>query len=116
MGLEFSPWLWAAITLTMFAAGLSQGAMGFGFPAISTPLLALMTDIKTAVLLNLLPNMTVNIISVIQGGNWRASLGVHWPVAVYALILQGADHPLHHAVLFRRARRDEFLLQPITLD
>ena len=86
MGLEFSPWLWAAITLTMFAAGLSQGAMGFGFPAISTPLLALMTDIKTAVLLNLLPNMTVNIISVIQGGNWRASLGVHWPVAVYALI------------------------------
>jgi uncharacterized membrane protein YfcA len=38
------------------------------------------------VLLNLLPNMTVNVISVIQGGNWRASLGVHWPVAVYALV------------------------------
>ena len=86
MGLEFPPLIWAAIALTIFVAGLSQGAMGFGFPAISTPVLALMTDIKTAVLLNLLPNMTVNIISVVQGGNWRASLGVHWPVAVYALI------------------------------
>lgn len=86
MGLEFAPSIWIAITLAIFVAGLSQGAMGFGFPAISTPVLALMTDIKTAVLLNLLPNMTVNIISVIQGGNWRASLGVHWPVAVYALL------------------------------
>ena len=85
MGLEFPPLIWAAMTATIFVAGLSQGAMGFGFPAISTPVLALMTDIKTAVLLNLLPNMTVNVISVIQGGNWRASLGVHWPVAVYAL-------------------------------
>ncbi len=86
MGLEFSLLVWAAIAAAIFVAGLSQGAMGFGFPAISTPVLALMTDIKTAVLLNLLPNMTVNIISVIQGGHWRASLGVHWPVAVYALI------------------------------
>ena len=86
MGLDFPPLVWAAIGTAIFVAGLSQGAMGFGFPAISTPVLALMTDIKTAVLLNLLPNMTVNVISVIQGGNWRASLGVHWPVAVYALI------------------------------
>ena len=86
MGLDFPPLVWAAIGAAIFVAGLSQGAMGFGFPAISTPVLALMTDIKTAVLLNLLPNLTVNIISVVQGGNWRASLGVHWPVAVYALI------------------------------
>ena len=86
MELDLSTLAWAAIGLTIFVAGLSQGAMGFGFPAVSTPVLALMTDIKTAVLLNLLPNMTVNIISVIQGGRWRASLGVHWPVAAYALI------------------------------
>jgi uncharacterized membrane protein YfcA len=86
VGLDFPPLVWAAIGAAIFVAGLSQGALGFGFPAISTPVLALMIDIKTAVLLNLLPNMTVNLISVIQGGNWRASLGVHWPVAVYALI------------------------------
>ncbi len=86
MGLDFPPLVWAAIGPAIFVAGVTQGSLGFGFPAISTPVLALMTDIKTAVLLNLLPNITVNIISVVQGGNWRASLGVHWPVAVYALI------------------------------
>jgi uncharacterized membrane protein YfcA len=86
MGLDFPPLIWAAIGIAIFLAGMTQGALGFGFPAIATPVLALMTDIKTAVLLNLLPNMTVNLISVIQGGNWRASLGVHWPVAVYTLI------------------------------
>jgi uncharacterized membrane protein YfcA len=86
MDLDLSTAVWAIIAATIFVAGVSQGAMGFGFPAISTPVLALMTDIKTAVLLNLLPNLTVNIISVIQGGNWRASLGVHWPVAMYALV------------------------------
>jgi SAM-dependent MidA family methyltransferase len=47
MGLEFTPLIWAAIAVAIFAAGLSQGALGFGFPAISTPVLALMTDIKT---------------------------------------------------------------------
>lgn len=86
MTVELTTLMWCLAGLTIFAAGMSQGALGFGFPAISTPVLAMMTDIKTAVLLNMLPNMTVNIISVIQGGNWRASLGVHWPVALYGLI------------------------------
>lgn len=86
MGLEFPPLIWAAIAVAMLIAGMAQGAMGFGFPAISTPVLALMTDIKTAVLLNLLPNLTVNLISIVQGGNWRASLGVHWPIALYTML------------------------------
>ncbi len=85
MNVELTPLMWWIAGVTIFVAGVSQGALGFGFPAISTPVLALMTDIKTAVILNMLPNMTVNIISVVQGGNWRASLGVHWPVAAYAL-------------------------------
>ena len=85
MNVELTTLMWCIAGVTIFMAGISQGALGFGFPAISTPVLAMMTDIKTAVLLNMLPNMTVNIISVVQGGNWRASLGVHWPVAAYAL-------------------------------
>jgi uncharacterized membrane protein YfcA len=86
VNIELNSLMWCLAGVTIFVAGMSQGALGFGFPAISTPVLALMTDLKTAVLLNMLPNMTVNIISVVQGGNWRASLGVHWPVAVYALL------------------------------
>ena len=69
----------------MLAAGLTQGALGFGFPTISTPILALLTDVKMAIILNLLPNFTVNVISVVRGGNWRASLGRYWPVAVWVL-------------------------------
>lgn len=38
------------------------------------------------------------------------------PVAVNALILEGSDHPLDHAVLLRGVRGDELLLQPVALD
>jgi len=78
--------LWVAAGIVMLAAGLTQGALGFGFPAISTPILVLLTDVKTAIIINLLPNFAVNLISVIRGGNWGASLGKYWPVAVYVLI------------------------------
>ncbi|HYC45883.1 MAG TPA: sulfite exporter TauE/SafE family protein [Burkholderiales bacterium] len=69
----------------MFTAGLTQGAIGFGFPAVSTPILVLMTDVKTAIILNLLPNFTVNCIHILKGGNYRASLGRYWPVAAWVL-------------------------------
>lgn len=74
------------MTATIFVAGLTQGALGFGFPSISTPLLALITDVKTAIILNLLPNFVVNAISVLRGGNWAASLGTYWPVALWVLV------------------------------
>ncbi|MBX3662342.1 MAG: sulfite exporter TauE/SafE family protein [Burkholderiales bacterium] len=77
--------LWLAAAGVLFLAGLTQGALGFGFPAISTPLLVLMFDVKSAIVLNLLPNFTVNLISVLRGGNWSASLGKYWPLAVWVL-------------------------------
>jgi len=77
--------LWAAAAGILFAAGVTQGALGFGFPAIATPLLTLMTDVKTAIILNLLPNITVNVIHTFAGGNWSASLGRYWPVAAWVL-------------------------------
>jgi len=78
--------LWIAAATTLFAAGITQGALGFGFPAVATPILMLLTDVKTAIILNLLPNFTVNLISVVSGGNWGASLGRYWPVAVWVLV------------------------------
>lgn len=85
-GLILSSPLWLAAAGVLFLAGMTQGALGFGFPAISTPLLVLMVDVKTAIILNLLPNFIVNLISVIRGGNWSASLGTYWPVAVWVLV------------------------------
>ena len=78
--------LWAAAAAALFVAGITQGALGFGFPAVSTPVLVLLTDVKTAIILNLLPNFTVNVISIIAGGNWSASLGRYWPVAAWVLV------------------------------
>jgi uncharacterized membrane protein YfcA len=78
--------LWAAAAGVLLLAGITQGALGFGFPAISTPVLVLLTDVKTAIILNLLPNFTVNVISVIHGGNWGASIGRYWPVAAWVLV------------------------------
>jgi uncharacterized membrane protein YfcA len=85
-GLTLSWPLWAAAAGALFLAGVTQGALGFGFPTISTPILVLLVDVKTAIILNLLPNFTVNLISVVQGGNWRASLGRYWPVAAWVLV------------------------------
>lgn len=84
--LLLSPSLWAAAAAVLLAAGITQGALGFGFPAISTPVLVVLTDVKTAIILNLLPNFTVNVISAVQGGNWGASIGRYWPVAVWVLV------------------------------
>jgi len=85
-GIALSPAVWAAVAATLFAAGFAQGALGFGFPAISAPILFLMMDVKTAIVLNLLPNFAVNLYSIVRGGHWRQSLGVHWPVAVWVLV------------------------------
>lgn len=68
------------------AGGLVHGALGLGFPLITTPLIALITDVKTAIILTLVPTLTVNIISIIQGGQWQESLAKYWPIAIYVLV------------------------------
>lgn len=60
--------------------------MGFGFPLISTPMIAMATDIRTAILATLVPNLAVNLVSILRGGHWSASLARHWHVAVFVLI------------------------------
>lgn len=72
--------------LAVGIAGLVHGTLGIGFPLVSTPIIALVTDVKTAILLTLAPTLTVNIISILYGGHWRESVGKHWPVAAFALV------------------------------
>src|SRR5262249_60887585 len=83
-GLEqvLSPPLIATVAVIIAVAGLAHGTLGFGFPLISTPLVALLVDIKAAVLLTVLPNVAVNLISILRGGNWRESIGRYWPLAL----------------------------------
>ena len=78
-------------TLAMIAAiavlaGIAHGTLGFGFPLISTPLVALLVDVKSAVLVTVLPNIVVNLISILRGGQWRESLGKYWPLALWVVL------------------------------
>src|ERR1700704_1986248 len=87
LGLDtlFSSAMVAALVAIVITAGITHGAIGFGFPLISTPLVALLVDIKTAVLITVVPNIAVNIVSILRGGNWRESIGRHWPMAMWVV-------------------------------
>src|SRR5690349_23271083 len=55
----------AAVVL---AAGFIKGAIGFGFPSLATPLLSLVVDVKTAVVLLILPNIVMDGIQFARRG------------------------------------------------
>jgi len=67
-------------------AGFIHGVFGIGFPMIATPLLALILDVQSAVLITLFPTIAVNMVSIYQGGEWRSSIGRFWPLALFAAI------------------------------
>ena len=68
------------------AASIVHGLLGIGFPLLSTPLIALLTDVRTAMLLLLIPTMAINVASMLQGGRWRESIGRYWPLAVFVAL------------------------------
>ena len=57
--------LWLAVP-AILAAGLVHGTFGIGFPLVATPLLALVTDVRTAVLITLLPTMATGGLTVVR--------------------------------------------------
>lgn len=78
------------LTLAAYAgiilfAGLVHGTLGLGFPLVATPLLALFTDVRTAILITLLPTASINVFSILHGGRWSESIGRFWPLAAYAV-------------------------------
>ncbi len=77
-----SPWMAYAVAVVA-AAAWTHGVMGMGFPLITVALLAVVTDLKIAVILTVLPNIALNLYLIAKGGNWRESLGRHWRVALY---------------------------------
>ncbi len=76
----------ALVVAVMIFAGLVHGALGLGLPLVSTPLLALMTDVRSAILITLLPTVTVNLLSIAKGGRWSESIGRFWPLVVFVTI------------------------------
>lgn len=65
-------------------AAFVKGAIGFGFPLIATPLLALATDVRTAVAVLLIPNIVMDGVQVVRRPGLAATLRRH-----AALLLAG---------------------------
>lgn len=74
------------LSLILFFAALIHGSVGFGFPMISTPLLALFTDLQTAIMFTLIPTLLVNIVSIISEGNFFQALKHFYPLALFAML------------------------------
>ncbi|MDZ7750634.1 MAG: sulfite exporter TauE/SafE family protein [Gammaproteobacteria bacterium] len=85
--------LYLALLGIVLFAGLVHGTLGLGFPMVATPLLALLTDVRSAILITLLPTVVVNVVSIARGGRWRDSVGRYWPLAVFVAVgsLAGAS-------------------------
>ena len=81
-----SPELLATSITVILLAGLVHGTFGIGFPMIATPLLALVTDVRTAVFVTLLPTVAVNVSVLLSGESMRSAIGPHWRIVPYVLV------------------------------
>lgn len=73
-----SLWVLAWVAFVVILAGFAHGLVGFGFPIVATPLLAMVFDVKVAVLLTILPTLALSLLSTLIGGNFRGSVLRFW--------------------------------------
>jgi len=70
----------------VFISSLVHGSIGFGFPMIATPLLAMVTDMKTAILYIAIPTLLINLISIYSEGNFLQAVKRFYPLAIIGMI------------------------------
>ena len=83
---SLSPALLAWVICVVLVAGLLQGALGFGFPFVATPLIALVSDMRTAIVLVLLPTLATICVALFTSGPLRATLVRFWMMPPYMIL------------------------------
>jgi len=78
--------LLAWIAGVVLLAGLLQGALGFGFPFVATPLIALVADMRTAIVAVLLPTLATICVALFASGPLKATLARFWAMPLYAML------------------------------
>ena len=73
-------------SLIIFISSLVHGTVGFGFPMLATPLLAMVTDMKTAILYIAIPTLLINLISIYSEGDFLQALKRFFPLAIIGMI------------------------------
>lgn len=84
--LQFDLPVLLAIIAIILVSGLVHGTLGLGFPMVATPLLATMMDIRSAILITLLPTMAVNIASIARSSSPLANTRIFLPLIGFALV------------------------------
>lgn len=74
--LSFMTLSWVALVLAF--AGMVQGALGLGFPMLATPMIAAVTDMRTAVILVLLPCVATTVTNIVLSGQFLPTLKRYW--------------------------------------
>jgi len=84
--LQFDGLILLAVVAVMLFAGLVHGTLGLGFPMVATPILATMMDVRSAILVTLLPTMAVNIASIASNRAALASTRPFVPLVGFCLL------------------------------
>jgi hypothetical protein len=50
---------------------------------VATPLIAMITDVRSAMIMLLLPTLCINVANILRGGKWGESIGRFWPLALW---------------------------------
>jgi hypothetical protein len=81
--LSYGVLLWVFLVIAL--AGAVQGALGLGFPIVATPLIAAVTDMRTAVILILLPCLACVATIIAKTGSLRPVLAQFWAMPIYMI-------------------------------
>jgi uncharacterized membrane protein YfcA len=85
-GFELGGWVLAFVVMALVFSGFAHGAIGFGFPIVATPLVALVVDIKSAIALIAPITLVLVVISALRGGSLASILRRFWPVLAGAAL------------------------------
>src|ERR1044072_8814013 len=78
MSAELGPAVIAFVALACLVAGFGHGALGFGFPIVATPLVALAIDIKSAIGLLAQSTLLLTVISAFRGVALSSIVRKYW--------------------------------------
>ena len=67
MSAELGPAVIAFVVLACLVSGFAHGALGFGFPIVATPIVALAIDIKSAIGLLAPVTLVLTVITALRG-------------------------------------------------
>ncbi|MCC6532101.1 MAG: sulfite exporter TauE/SafE family protein [Burkholderiales bacterium] len=76
----------AYVAFAIACAGLVHGTLGLGFPLVATPLVSLVTGIKTAIVLVVPPTLAVVIAAIVAGGPFLSSVREWWRMPLWMLL------------------------------